>query len=112
MIGSVAEGAEASRPLDVLVAWFDRLPAVVIGGALVALALAAFWLPGSERWYNHFVWQAMAFLEGRAAIDWPVDMGGFPRGNDWMQDVYPLRELTGDPTTTGALLPFPPKASH
>jgi len=108
VIGSVAEGAEASRPLDVLVTWFDRLPAVVIGVGLVVLALAAFWLPGSERWYNHFVWQAMAFLEGRAAIDWPVNMGGFPRGNDWIQDVYPLRELTGDPTTTGALLPFPP----
>jgi len=108
VLGSVAEGAEASRPLDVLFAWFDRLPAVLIGGGLVALALAAFWLPGSERWYNHFVWQAMAFLQGRAAIDWPVNQGGFPLGNDWMQDVYPLRELTGDPSTTGALLPFPP----
>jgi hypothetical protein len=108
VVGSVAEGAEASRPLDVLVAWFDRLPAVVIGGGLVALALAAFWLPGSERWYNHFVWQAMAFLQGRAVIDWPVNQGGFPNGNDWMQDVYPLRELTGNPSTTGALLPFPP----
>jgi hypothetical protein len=108
VVGSVAEGAEASRPLDVLLAWFDRLPAALIGGALVAFALAAFWLPGSERWYNHFVWQASAFLNGTAVIDWPVNGGGFPRGNDWMQDVYPLRELTGDPSTTGALLPFPP----
>ena len=64
----------------------------------------AYWLPGSDRIYNHFVWQALAFLDGRAAIDWPVP--GFPDGNDWMQDVYPLSELTGQ--TTGALLPFPP----
>jgi hypothetical protein len=108
VLGSVAEGAEVTRPLDVLSAWFDRLPAIAVGAGLVALALAAYWLPGSERYYNHFVWQAMAFLNGTAVISWPVDLGGFPRGNDWMQDVYPLRELTGDPSTMGALLPFPP----
>jgi hypothetical protein len=108
VLGSVAEGAAGSRTPDVPVDWIDRLPALLIGAGLVALALAAYWLPGSERWYNHFVWQAMAFLDGRAAIDWPVDGGGFPRGNDWMQDVYPLRVVTGNPETTGALLPFPP----
>ena len=107
MLGSVAEGAAGSRRLDVLFDWFDRLPALVVGAGLIALALAAYWLPGSDRYYNHFVWQALAFLDGRAAIDWPVE-GGFPVGNAWMQDVYPLRELTGDPATTGALLPFPP----
>jgi len=32
--------------------------------------------------------------------------GRFPNGNEWMHDVYPLRELDGTPT--GALLPFPP----
>jgi hypothetical protein len=104
VLGSVAEGASGSRPLEVLADWLDRLPAVVIGAGLVALALAAYWLPGSDRIYNHFVWQALAFLDGRAAIDWPVP--GFPEGNDWMQDVYPLSELNG--STTGALLPFPP----
>lgn len=108
MLGSVAEGAAGSRRLEVLFDWVDRLPALLVGAGLVALALAAYWLPGSDRYYNHFVWQALAFLHGTAAIDWPVDLGGFPRGNDWMQDVYPLSELTGDPSTTGALLPFPP----
>jgi hypothetical protein len=108
VVGSVAEGAEASRPLDVLAAWFERLPAIAVGAGLVALALAAYWLPGGDRYYNHFVWQALAFLHGTAVIDWPVNAGGFPNGNDWMQDVYPLRELTGDPSTAGALLPFPP----
>jgi hypothetical protein len=108
VLGSVAEGAAGSRTLDVLLDWFDRLPALVVGAGLIALAAAAYWLPGSDRYYNHFVWQAMAFLHGQAAIDWPVNGGGFPQGNDWMQDVYPLRVLTGDPSTTGALLPFPP----
>jgi hypothetical protein len=107
VLGSVAEGAAGSRRLDVLSDWLDRLPALAVGAGLVALALAAYWLPGSDRYYNHFVWQAMAFLHGQAAIDWPVD-GNFPRGNSWMQDVYPLSELTGDPSTPGALLPFPP----
>jgi hypothetical protein len=108
VLGSVAEGVAGSRGLDALFAWLDRLPALVVGAGLLALALAAYWLPGSDRYYNHFVWQALAFLDGRTVIDWPVDLGGFPNGNDWMQDIYPLRELTGDPTTTGALLPFPP----
>ena len=104
MLGSVAEGASGSRNLDWLFDWVDRLPAILIGAGLVALALAAYWLPGTERFYNHFVWQALAFLDGRAAIEWPVP--GYPGGNDWMQDVYPLSELDGSPT--GALLPFPP----
>ena len=108
MLGSVPEGGEGSRRLDSLLDWLDRLPALIVGAGLVALALAAYWLPGTDRVYNHFVWQAMAFLHGTAVIDWPVDAGGFPRGNNWMQDVYPLSELTGDPSTTGALLPFPP----
>ena len=104
MLGSVAEGAAGSRTPAALSDWLDRVPAVVIGMGLVAIAAAAFWLPGSDRIYNHFVWQALAFLDGRAAIEWPVP--GFPEGNEWMQDVYPLRELDGSPT--GALLPFPP----
>jgi hypothetical protein len=108
VLGSVAEGAAGSRTLDRLLDWVDRLPALIVGAALVALALAAYWLPGSDRYYNHFVWQALAFLHGTAIIDYPVALGGFPRGNDWMQDIYPLSQLTGDASTTGALLPFPP----
>ncbi len=108
MAGSVAQGAVGPRASALVAEWLERVPAVVIGAALIAVALAAFWLPGYDRYYNHFVWQAEAFLHGTAVIDWPVDLGGFPRGNDWMQDVYPLRELTGDPGAIGALLPFPP----
>jgi hypothetical protein len=87
----------------------DRLPVVAVGLGLMAVALVAYWLPGTERFYNHFVWQALAFLHGTAVIDWPVGQpGDFPNGNAWMQDVYPMRVLTGDPSTPGALLPFPP----
>jgi hypothetical protein len=100
VLGSVAEGASGSRNPDVLFDWVDRLPAVLIGAGLIAAALAAYWLPGTDRFYNHFVWQALAFLDGRAAIDWPLP------ANEWMQDIYPLSELNGSPT--GALLPFPP----
>jgi hypothetical protein len=81
--------------------WLDLLPAGLIGAGLVAAALAAYWLPGSVRYYNHFVWQALAFLDGRAAITWPVP------GNDFFQDVFPLRDAAGNPTGFG-LLPFPP----
>jgi hypothetical protein len=109
VIGSVAEGAPGSRPLDFLFDWLDRLPGLIVGAGLVGVALAAYWLPGSDRFYNHFVWQAEAFLHGTAVIDWPVEGAfGSGTGNTWMQDVYPLREVSGDPSTRGALLPFPP----
>jgi hypothetical protein len=109
VLGSVAEGAPASGRLDLLFDWLDRLPALIVGAGLIGLALVAYWLPGSDRFYNHFVWQAMAYLHGSAVIEWPVAGAyGTGFGNEWMQDVYPLREVTGDPSTTGALLPFPP----
>jgi hypothetical protein len=108
VVGRVAEGASGSRSLDVLSDWLERTPALLIGAGLMAAALAAYWLPGSDRYYNHFVWQALAFLHGTAVIDYPVNAGGFPNGNDWMQDIYPLSQLTGDPSTYGGLLPFPP----
>jgi hypothetical protein len=92
----------AARPAS----WLDRLPAIGIGLAVVAIALAAYWLPGSMRFYNHFVWQALAFLDGRAAITWPVDAPGLA-GNAYFQDVFPVLGPNGEQTGYG-LLPFPP----
>jgi len=86
--------------------WLDRLPAIAIGLAVIAIALAAYWLPGSMRFYNHFVWQALAFLDGRAAITWPVDAPGLA-GNAYFQDVFPVVGPDGQQTGFG-LLPFPP----
>jgi hypothetical protein len=76
--------------------WLDRLPAIAIGAALVALALAVYWLPGYDRFYNHFVLQAESFLHGRAEIPTPQ-----------FQDVLPVLDRDGQPTGYG-LLPFPP----
>lgn len=98
---SVAQGRGGTDLARSEPAWLDFLPSTLIGAALVAIALAAYWLPGSIRYYNHFVWQAIAFLHGRAAITWPVP------GNDHFQDVLPIRDANGALTGFG-LLPFPP----
>ncbi|HJW22390.1 MAG TPA: hypothetical protein VJ506_08180 [Candidatus Limnocylindrales bacterium] len=89
-----------------LAGWLDRVPPWAIGVGLLALALLVYWLPGSDRFYNHFVWQADAFLHGRAAIDWPVQPFDDSPGNAYFQDVYPITDAAGQPA--GALLPFPP----
>ena len=86
--------------------WFERVPALAVGIVLIGLAAAAYWLPGSDRFYNHFVWQADAFLHGRAMIDWPVQATATNPGNAFFQDVYPVLGADGQPI--GALLPFPP----
>ena len=101
MEGRVAQGRAGTGLAGSASHWLDLLPSVLIGAGLVAAALAAYWLPGSLRYYNHFVWQAVAFLDGRAAITWPVP------GNDFFQDVFPLRDAGGNLTGFG-LLPFPP----
>ncbi|MBI2776909.1 MAG: hypothetical protein HYX57_06565 [Chloroflexi bacterium] len=101
MEASVAQGDPGSRAADRDRSWLDLVPSALIGGLLVAAALAAYWLPGSVRFYNHFVWQALAFLDGRAAITWPVP------GNDYFQDVLPVLDAAGRRTGFG-LLPFPP----
>jgi len=98
---SVAQGRGGTALARSDPGWLDFLPSGLIGAALVGIALAAYWLPGSVRYYNHFVWQAIAFLHGRAAITWPVP------GNDWFQDVLPVRDAIGALTGYG-LLPFPP----
>jgi len=76
--------------------WLDRLPAVAIGIAFVVVALAVYWIPGYDRFYNHFVLQAQSFLHGQAAIPTPQ-----------FQDVLPILGSDGQPTGFG-LLPFPP----
>jgi hypothetical protein len=98
--GRVAQGRSPTGTVRIDPHWLDLLPAALIGTALVVAALAAYWLPGSVRPYNHFVWQALAFLDGRVAIPWPTP------GNDF-QDFYPLTDAAGQRTGYG-LLPFPP----
>jgi hypothetical protein len=77
----------------------------LIGLGFTAIALVVYLLSNPARDdvlnYNHFVWQAQAWLEGTAAIRWPVDTG--PVTNDFFQDVMPVPDRPGF-----ALLPFPP----
>jgi hypothetical protein len=81
----------------------------VLGGlAGVALAVAAFGvyrITYVERFYDHFVWQAAAFLEGQAAIRYPVATTAERIGNWYFQDVLPLGRIDGVPR---GLIPFPP----
>ncbi|MEO5939438.1 MAG: hypothetical protein ABIZ72_00960, partial [Candidatus Limnocylindrales bacterium] len=78
---------------------------VAIGSALVALALVVFTVSHPNRFYNHFEWQALAFLEGQTAIRYPVAATATAPGNDFFQDVLPV--VTSDGVGRG-VVPFPP----
>ncbi len=71
---------------------------------IVALGIYVFSNPARSGSYNHFVWQADAFLHGRFSIAWPVSSG--PYVNAYFQDVMPLQAAPGEPSL--GLLPFPP----
>jgi hypothetical protein len=78
---------------------------LLVGLLLVVAALAVYSVTYVERYYDHFVWQAAAFLEGHAAIRYPVAAAGSSQGNAFFQDVLPI--ATNDGVARG-LLPFPP----
>ncbi|HEX2756139.1 MAG TPA: hypothetical protein VHM48_11780 [Candidatus Limnocylindrales bacterium] len=74
---------------------------IAVGAALVAIALVVYTLSHPYRLYNHFEWQALAFLEGQAAIRYPVEATATSPGNAFFQDVLPV-------STSRGLIPFPP----
>jgi hypothetical protein len=81
----------------------------VIVGLLIAFAAVvvyAFSNPVHFNQYTHFVWQADAFLHGRAWIPFPQAATDTTPANDYFQDIYPLFE-NGE-FTGRVLLPFPP----
>ncbi|HEY6013967.1 MAG TPA: hypothetical protein VIU37_08165, partial [Candidatus Limnocylindrales bacterium] len=78
---------------------------VLIGLLLALGAMAVYLVTRTDRYYDHFVWQAAAFLEGHAAIRYPVDASGTLHGNLYFQDVLPVTTTDGVPR---GLLPFPP----
>lgn len=90
-----------------------RSPLVWVVGLVLALtALAIYAACNPEHWnvYNHFIWQADAYLHGRVSFPYPIgpDQGtSWAPQNDYLQDVYPLTDANGDPTGQ-VLLPFPP----
>lgn len=91
--------------------WLDhqlsRLDPRLVMLAFVGVAFAVYWLSNTHRldFYNHFVWQAQAWLDGSAAIPYPSDLGRW--GNAYFQDVQPVLGADGAPSGT-ALIPFPP----
>ena len=78
---------------------------IAIGAALVALALVVYTLSHPYRFYNHFEWQALAFLEGHTAIRYPVEASATSPGNAFFQDVLPVASADGIPR---GVVPFPP----
>ncbi len=72
---------------------------------LVAIALVVYTASHPYRYYNHFEWQAAAFLEGHVAIRYPVAATATSPGNAVFQDVLPVASSDGVPR---ALVPFPP----
>jgi hypothetical protein len=97
-IATATTGAAAALRLRL-----ERLDAAWIGLGFVVLALAVYVLsnPSRGNFYNHFAWQADAFLSGDVAIRWPVESG--PQQNGYFQDVLPLADRPGR-----AIIPFPP----
>ena len=103
---SVAQG----RPTDPAGEGWTSAPtdprvAVVTGVLLAAAALGIYLATHTDRFYDHFVWQASAFLEGQAAIRYPVESTAGSPGNWFFQDVLPVGTTDGVPR---GLLPFPP----
>jgi hypothetical protein len=79
-------------------------------GLLIALgALFVYTVsnPAHFNQYNHFVWQADAFLDGRVWIPYPVTGTTTTPGNEFLQDVFPLDDDSGE-FTGRVLIPFPP----
>jgi hypothetical protein len=79
-------------------------------GGLIFLAMLAIYVvsnPDRVNFYNHFVWQASAWLEGQAGIRFPVSATSTSPGNDYFQDVLPILDPNGS-IPGRALIPFPP----
>ena len=78
-----------------------RIDPMWVSVALFVLGLVVYLGSNPERHdlYDHFVWQADAFLQGRAEIEYPVVDG--PYQNGFFQDVLPV-------APDRAQIPFPP----
>ncbi len=110
MDGSIAQG----RPNE---GWATRTTessenrrwAIAVGLAIVAMAVVVYVASNPLRYnfYDHFTWQASAWLEGQAGIRYPVPASADSPGNDYFLDVMPILDADGNPTGR-ALIPFPP----
>ncbi|MGC8634684.1 MAG: hypothetical protein ACP5VP_08470 [Candidatus Limnocylindrales bacterium] len=93
----------ASGPRSHVGLLLGDVPIRRIGLGLAVLAAVVYVAsnPLHSDFYNHFVWQAQAWLQGRLEIAFPVSTGQHQNG--YFQDVIP------DPGHPGlGILPFPP----
>jgi hypothetical protein len=104
---SVAQGGvtDPARGLRSRVGTHATWLSVAVGVSLAVVALAIYLATRVDRYYDHFVWQAAAFLEGQAAIRYPVGSGPDGFGNWFFQDVLPVAPVDG---VARGLIPFPP----
>jgi 4-amino-4-deoxy-L-arabinose transferase-like glycosyltransferase len=104
---SVAQGGRTDAAHDLDALRVARVPwlAVAVGVGLAIVAFAIYSITRIDRYYDHFVWQAAAFLEGQAAIRYPVGSGELGIGNWYFQDVLPVAPAGG---SERGLIPFPP----
>ena len=103
---SVAQGRPAdAAAVQPIVGPRERWLSAAAGILLALAALVIYLVTRTDRFYDHFVWQAAAFLEGQAAIRYPVEGVGSSVGNWFFQDVLPVASTDGVPR---GVLPFPP----
>jgi hypothetical protein len=108
--GSIAQGRSndgwAARSIETPE---NRRWAIAVGLAIVAIAVVVYVASNPLRYnfYDHFTWQASAWLEGQAGIRYPVPASADSVGNDYFLDVMPVLDANGAPTGH-ALIPFPP----
>lgn len=80
---------------------------VGLGVVLACLALYQLTRPAHQVVYNHFAWQAEAWLDGELSIRYPVIESADGPGNAYFNDVIPVVDETGTRTGRG-MIPFPP----
>ncbi len=81
--------------------------AVGLGLVLAVLVLYQLTRPAQQVIYNHFAWQAQAWLDGAFSIEYPVAASADGPGNEYFNDVVPVVGADGLPTGRG-MIPFPP----
>ena len=102
---SVAQGGPDDALDDGPAGRLDRRLDLAVGVLLAVIAFGIYLATQADRFYDHFVWQASAFLEGQAAIRYPVGGSAGSVGNAFFQDVLPVASSDGVPR---GLIPFPP----
>jgi hypothetical protein len=103
---SVAQGRPSDPSQDLPARGPAKTAVAVTAGVLLALvAFGVYRFTHVDRYYDHFVWQAAAFLEGHAAIRYPVATSAERIGNWFFQDVLPVGRVDG---VDRGLIPFPP----